>query len=180
MRRWRMFLAVSTVVALLIPASVGMAENPFGNTVSLWAQLRGDTETPPGDPDGFGFAKVTIDMDGGQLCYRLSVAGTDTPVAAHIHQGMAGENGPVVVPFDAPADGLASGCVAVEDALLHAIVANPAGYYVNIHSWRVSGRGRARPVDKRRDSDGRTTAGWRPDGRNDRRWAERPARARRG
>lgn len=134
MRRWRMVLALSTVLALLVPATVGMAANPFGNTVSLWAQLRGDTETPPGDPDGFGFAKVTIDLDSGDLCYRLSVAGTDTPVAAHIHQGMAGENGPVVVPFDAPADGLAKGCGAVDEALLYAIVANPAGYYVNIHS----------------------------------------------
>jgi hypothetical protein len=134
MRLWRMVLVLVSVVALLVPATVAMAENPLGNTYSLWAQLRGDTETPPGDPHGFGFAKVSIDMESGELCYRLSVAGTDAPVAAHIHEGAAGTNGPVVVPFDAPVDGLGKGCVDVDNALLHAIVANPGGYYVNIHT----------------------------------------------
>jgi hypothetical protein len=133
MRRWRLFVALVVVLAGLLPAAV-MAENPFDDTVSLWAQLRGDAGVPPGDPDGFGFARITINLDTGELCYRLSVANTDAPTAAHIHEGAAGTSGPVVVPFEAPTDGLGKGCVEVDAALLQSIISNPAGYYVNVHS----------------------------------------------
>jgi hypothetical protein len=77
---------------------------------------------------------VTVDLEANTVCYQLSVAGTDEPVAAHIHEGAAGVNGPVVVPFEAPATGLSKGCVDVDPALAAAIVSNPSGYYVNVHT----------------------------------------------
>jgi hypothetical protein len=56
-------------------------------------------------------------------------------VAAHIHKGAAGTNGPVVVPFTAPAaDGNSSGCVSSTPAVVDDILANPAGFYVNVHT----------------------------------------------
>ena len=70
------------------------------------------------------------------VCYRLHAANVTLPtVAAHIHRGAAGVNGPVVVPFTAPAaDGDSSGCVAAAAPLIDEIVANPAGFYVNVHT----------------------------------------------
>ncbi len=131
----RLALAVVMALSLLLPAVV-MAQGPTppGNLYSLFATLRGDNGIPPGDPDGFGYARVTIDLDTGRLCYQLSVANTDTPVAAHIHEGSAGTTGPVVVPFDAPTDGLAKGCMNIDASLAASIVANPGGYYVNVHT----------------------------------------------
>jgi hypothetical protein len=131
----RSVLAVIMACALLLPAAViAQGPTPSGNVYSLFATLSGGNDIPPGDPDGFGYARVTIDLDANTVCYQLSVARTDVPIAAHIHEGAAGVNGPVVVPFEAPATGLVKGCALVDPALAASIVNNPAGYYVNVHT----------------------------------------------
>ena len=60
---------------------------------------------------------------------------------AHIHMGAAGVMGPVVVPFTPVINftsfntvGFANGVVSVDPMLAANITANPAGYYVNLHS----------------------------------------------
>jgi len=72
----------------------------------------------------------------GQVCYRLVARNVTLPTtAAHIHKGAASVNGPVVVPFDAPgADGTSSGCATADPSLISDILANRAGYYVNVHT----------------------------------------------
>jgi hypothetical protein len=72
----------------------------------------------------------------GQVCYRLVARNVTLPTtAAHIHKGAAGVNGPVVVPLGAPgADGTATGCATADAALISDILANRAGYYVNVHT----------------------------------------------
>src|SRR5690348_12953023 len=101
MRPRRTVLAVFAILALLLPASA-IAANPFGNTVVLYAPLSGAAEGGDNfDPDAFGFAKVTINPDTNEVCWRLSVANIAPATAAHIHQGGIGVEGPVVVPFEA-------------------------------------------------------------------------------
>ena len=72
----------------------------------------------------------------GLVCYRLHAENVTLPtIAAHIHKGAAGVNGPVVVPFSAPgANGTSSGCTATTAAIIDDILANRAGYYVNVHT----------------------------------------------
>ena len=56
-------------------------------------------------------------------------------VAAHIHRGAAGVNGPWSC--RSPLRGRtvnSSGCVAAAAPLIDEIVANPAGFYVNVHT----------------------------------------------
>jgi len=131
--RWSVVLIV--IMAMLAPAVVAAQGGVHSGPYALGAPLTGAAEVPgPGDADGFGWARITIDLDASQLCFRLSVARVEGVTAAHIHQGMPGEAGPVVVPLDAPVTGLSSGCVAVEPALAASIVGNPAGFYVNVHS----------------------------------------------
>ena len=111
-------------------------------SLALFADLNGrnelDTTTlqpGAGDPDGFGSASFTFDGD--QLCFGITVANLDTPGAAHIHKARKGQNGDIVVPFAAPADGAAgasSGCVTVDAALGADILAHPRAYYVNVHT----------------------------------------------
>ena len=63
------------------------------------------------------------------------MAGTaDAPTAAHIHEGGPGVAGPVIVPLEAPADGLSKGCVEVDSLIVEGILTNPGGYYVNVHT----------------------------------------------
>ena len=108
---------------------VGTSQSDVGWVVAL--QLKGTSE-----PNATGTAVVRIRQDDGLVCYRLHAANVTLPtIAAHIHHGAAGVNGPVVVPFTAPAaDGNSSGCTQSTAAITGDIVANPAGYYVNVHT----------------------------------------------
>ncbi len=67
------------------------------------------------------------------MCFTITFAGIEDPVAAHIHEGGADVNGGVVVDFDWP-NSLGDGCVAGDAAVVAAIVADPSGYYVNVHT----------------------------------------------
>jgi hypothetical protein len=97
----------------------------------LHLQLKGTSE-----PNASGTAVLRFRQDAGLICFRLHVQNVTLPtVAAHIHRGGAGVNGPVVVPFTAPgADGTSSGCATAAASLISDILANPAGFYVNVHT----------------------------------------------
>lgn len=82
-------------------------------------------------------------VDGGEICYELSVRRlTEAPFGAHIH-GVAGRTvaAGVLVPLVPPSGATAtsSDCVAVEAGLLAAIVASPGDYYVNVHTTLFPG-----------------------------------------
>ena len=97
----------------------------------LYAVLTGEAEIPgPGDADGGGTARVTINPGKDQVCWDLTLSTIATPTVAHIHVGDATTAGPPVVTLDP----IASGCASPGDELTSAILANPAGYYVNIHN----------------------------------------------
>ncbi|MGE5274377.1 MAG: CHRD domain-containing protein [Verrucomicrobiota bacterium] len=107
----------------------GTSTTSFGTIFTL--DLKGTSE-----PNATGTAVLRILKDTSTVCYRLHAANVTLPtVAAHIHKGAAGTNGPVVVPFTAPgADGNSSGCVASSATIVDDILAGPAGYYVNVHT----------------------------------------------
>jgi Protein of unknown function (DUF3089)/CHRD domain len=127
--------AGSAVVAA--PATGQTAEEP----VVLQTTLTGLREVAPdgslgaGDPDGVGAA--TLEVTSTSLCATINVSGIDLPaVAAHVHQAEVGVNGPIVVPLTAPGgDGLAVACADAPDpAVLAGILADPQGFYVNVHT----------------------------------------------
>ncbi len=105
----------------------GTSAADAGTTISL--DLKGTSE-----PAASGSA--VLRFLSGQVCYRLVARNVTLPTtAAHIHKGAASVNGPVVVPFDAPgADGTSTGCTTADAALVADILANRAGYYVNVHT----------------------------------------------
>jgi hypothetical protein len=107
----------------------GTSTASFGWIVAL--DLKGTTE-----PNATGTAVVRIRKEAGLVCYRLHAENVTLPtIAAHIHRGAAGTNGPVVVPFTAPAaDGNSAGCTPAPTALIDEIIGNPAGFYVNVHT----------------------------------------------
>lgn len=91
-----------------------------------------------GDPDGGGFGTLLIGAADGLVCSTLAPTGIGTVTAAHIHVGEAGSNGPVAVPLGTTL-GIDAVTCAHSDADLGAIVANPAGYYVNVHTEEYPG-----------------------------------------
>jgi hypothetical protein len=82
-----------------------------------------------GDPDGAGTATLMIDDATNTISWSISVQNIDSVILAHIHVGNAGTNGAPVVDFNGQLTG--SGLF---DADLAAVLANPTGYYVNVHT----------------------------------------------
>jgi hypothetical protein len=99
--------------------------------------LAGTNEVPPVTTTATGTATVTIGAD---RSVKASVTAKDmTATASHIHQGAAGANGPVVVPFTKSGDNAFS---AAPDAKLteEQYAAYKAGnLYVNVHSAKNPG-----------------------------------------
>jgi len=113
---------------------------PTNGGASFDVTMTGADEVPgPGDPDGTGTAKVTVDAAKGEVCYELSVQNVDNPNAAHIHTGAAGQPGPPVVNLDPPAQGSSKGCATVDAKVVTDIQQNPSNYHVNVHNAEFPG-----------------------------------------
>jgi hypothetical protein len=129
--------AAGNLQAQIIPfnGSNTLVPNP------LKATLSGANQVPPVTTQGSGTARVSIDGATGVICYVITVANLSSEVVeAHIHQGAAGTNGGVVVNFHPPANnGSTNGCTSVDPAVAQQIRANPAGFYVNIHTVNIDG-----------------------------------------
>jgi len=113
----------------------GTSDADFGRVFTV--RLTGAAEGTTGDNDGTGTAVVRIIRAKGDVCFKLSVQNIILPsVGSHIHRGAAGVNGPIVVQFVAPnATGASSGCThGVATTLIDEILANPANFYVNVHT----------------------------------------------
>jgi CHRD domain len=105
------------------------------------ATLTGAAEVPvAGDPDGTGQAVVAVDVAGGRTCVYTSVAAIDLPaISAHIHSGVAGVAGAVVVPLTAPKLAISASCAQPAAGVIASLLASPAGHYVNVHTTPFPG-----------------------------------------
>ena len=102
----------------------------------LSAHLTGAAEKPAaGDPDGMGHATFRVNVGQNQVCYEIMVEKISPAGAAHIHKGGPEEAGPPVVMLKPPgADGKIKDCATADAAVVKDILANPGGYYVNVHT----------------------------------------------
>jgi hypothetical protein len=101
----------------------------------LSATLTGAAEVPgPGDADGTGTAKITLNEGKGEVCYELTVDKIAPANAAHIHSGAVDKAGPPIATLTAPANGTSKGCVALDKDKIKDVMQNPANYYVNVHN----------------------------------------------
>ncbi len=127
----RLLAATAVAIAgLLIPAGASAERLPGSSHGG--APLTATLAPSVSGSNGTGSAMVTVNPGQGEVCYVVSVANlTGAVIAAHIHSGPAGTNGPVVVPFN---PSLGPGCTAVTRELALAILHNPSGYYVNVHT----------------------------------------------
>lgn len=129
-----------SAAAILMATHVGTA---FGEDIPV--TLSGDSEVPPVTTKASGSGKITVnpDMTVSGKVTTSGVAGT----MAHIHQGAAGKNGPVVIPLSQEGSSWAVPAGAkLTDAQYKAFKAGEL--YVNVHSAENKGgeiRGQLKP-----------------------------------
>lgn len=121
------------VVVLLAWAGVSYGQNQTFNVT-----LRGSEEVTAigGDPDGFGSGLVTLNGATNTVTWNIQYGNLDPLTDAHIHIGGLGQGGNVVIPFGI---GNTSGLPntlsgSVVDPDVDAVLANPTGFYVNLHT----------------------------------------------
>jgi hypothetical protein len=143
MRRTIM-LVLTAALAILALAPTASADDNFV------APLSGAQEVPPRDTPATGVAKFKLRDDGTALLFKINIENIDNVVAAHIHCGAVGENGPVGVTLfmGSPAGGAFDGTLA-EGTITAADPGNLCGWtdlasilaaldsgdtYVNVHT----------------------------------------------
>ncbi|MEP7082308.1 MAG: CHRD domain-containing protein [Chloroflexota bacterium] len=135
--RTRFGTQLALALSLGLLASLALVGGALAAPTTLTATLAGVTEGDnPGNPDGAGTASITVDPATGEVCWNLTATGTMPITQSHIHTGAAGVSGGVLVPLDVDGfTGSSEGCVAAQPAAaLNSILANPAGFYVNLHT----------------------------------------------
>jgi hypothetical protein len=130
-------VTVSAVAALLITGCGTMEKMGMGGKQSMTAELTGAQEVPPVSTKASGRSTITVADD-------KSVSGTVivddmTPTAAHIHQGAAGANGPVIIPLSKTSDKMFS--VPANTKMTDAQYAayKSGNLYINVHSASYPG-----------------------------------------
>jgi hypothetical protein len=140
MRTLHITLTASLVALALAAVAYAQEQAPTTFVVALSAE-----NEVPGCPQGVesgarGTAVVQIDEETGEITYRVIAANLPGTIAggpgAHIHVGRAGDTGPVVEPLQLTGNesGLVAAGTATNPALAAAILADPANYYINVHT----------------------------------------------
>lgn len=144
------FVASMMLTALVVCAVASMMMQPAKAEIIVFtAQLLASNEVPPvtnADQNAAGSAIVTLDTVANTARFDFSLSNVASPVIilAHIHEGVAGVNGPIRVDsLISPASPLTvvngnvvfgrSGLTVPAD-VAQRLVANPAGFYFNVHS----------------------------------------------
>jgi hypothetical protein len=134
MRTLPIFAAVIVALVLAGPANAAVKR--------LQANMSGSQESPSGDPNGTGTAKLRLDRAKRRVCFTINVKRIDDVVAAHIHRGRRGVSGGIevdLITLPMPGEHF-TGCTRhVARRLIREIVRHPRRFYVNVHTMAYPG-----------------------------------------
>ena len=125
-------LALAGVLGIVV-ASATMSQSM--STQQL--VLSGSNEVPPVTTPASGTGTVTINPDH-SVTASITVTGM-TPTASHIHEGAAGANGPVIVPFTKTGDNTFAAPVGAKLTDSQYASYKAGNLYVNVHSAQHPG-----------------------------------------
>lgn len=129
--------ALAAVAAASIASAASGAITTFDVYLNGFNEVTAAGVPNQGDPDGWGLARLIIDdgVSPPTISWNFSVTNITLPLSgAHIHQGASTTTGPVRVDFSAQLSG--SG---LADPDLVSVLANPTGWYVNLHNSNFPG-----------------------------------------
>jgi len=121
----------------LVHSSLLFSNEPFDphfkDDLMLSASMNGDEENPPVATDGHGLATIYFNGDRTSATVNVTVDGLSGPiVSAHIHDGAAGANGPVIFPLTYVGNRIQTEITGITPAQLAKFI--DGGYYINVHT----------------------------------------------
>jgi hypothetical protein len=138
--------AIAVAIGTLVVSTGAYAQSPQG--APLFAVLNGGNECAlvaagpvcrKGDLDAIGSVTILFPTPT-SVCWAITADNLAGATLAHIHAGVSGVNGGIMVnltPPNAPGagnPGASSGCVAAAAGIVAAIRADPTRFYVNVHN----------------------------------------------
>jgi CHRD domain len=131
-----------------IPPQVAQYDPLYGRSGKrvLVANLDGRSEVGNAGEKNVGNSLArglaSVGIRGTHICVGIVALDSGIPVAAHIHEGAKGKNGPVVIALKAPTpiepgsvfSASSASCQNTDPALLGRIRKSPASFYVNVHT----------------------------------------------
>ena len=88
------------LVGALTVSIAGYSASVLGDEIKV--TLSGDQEIPPVTTSASGSGTITVGEDK-SVSGKVTISGM-TPLVAHIHEGPAGSNGPIVIPLTKTSD----------------------------------------------------------------------------
>ena len=127
-------LAVVAIASVFVLASFASANNAKKPTQTFTAVLNIGQEVPHPTGTKVGAAgKFTVTVSGTTLTWKLTFGHLSGPAtAAHIHSGVKGKSGPVLIPLCGPCTSPATGTATVTSAQVTDMAAGKD--YVNVHT----------------------------------------------
>lgn len=149
----RRSIASISILALTIASALWViTPSVRADIIIFTAQLRAANEVAPvivspSEANASGFATVTLDTATNIFRFDVSMEGLNNSspiILAHIHEGAAGVNGPIrvdsgispqaPVPVNSGVAAFTRTNLVSNAAQVQAILANPAGFYFNVHT----------------------------------------------
>lgn len=146
----RSIASIIVITITVLSVALVLIRSARADTVIFTAQLLASNETPPvSNADANAFGNVTVTVDTVTSTYRFDWAvngvAASTIILSHIHEGPAGVAGPVrvdsglnattnVVPVVNGSAAFSKSGISGPADVTTRLLANPAGFYFNIHS----------------------------------------------
>ncbi len=137
--------------ALLSALPIQAASFVFTINATGAQEVNGSGVPNQGDPDGLSSGTLTLDSgtgagNTGSASFNLTLTNIDISDLRghHIHQNVAGANGPIVLDFGDPdlirTGNVLSGTITgLSATIIDSVFANPAGFYYNTHNSVYTG-----------------------------------------
>jgi len=114
----------------------------LSSNLTLSAKLTGDQEVPAVTTNAIGVASFVFNANRDTLCIHASVNGLSGAITlAHIHDGLPGVSGPVILDLVPYISGNSINAVITGSALTTDFISNmlSGNYYINVHTAANSG-----------------------------------------
>ena len=128
----RLIAAMAAIAAVTVFGACTSMGQMGGMSNTQQLTLTGAGEVPPVTTSASGTAAVTINPDR-SVSVKVTVTGM-TATASHIHEGAAGANGPVIVPFTKTGDNAFASPDGAKLTESQYASYKAGNLYVNVHS----------------------------------------------